>query len=259
MRHQVIELLCRDEAETLAVGRALAAVVRGGEVVAIDGPLGAGKTRLVRGLALGMGFEGTVVSSPTYVVVNEYVLGDEIRLFHVDAYRLTGPADLDSLGWERVMDGSAVVAIEWAERVSSALGTEQGVWRVRMETVGDATQPEQTVRRIEVVPPTGSLWAQRDGAEELRRVAAVLTGDGQRPVSGGALPRGWVRCAITGKAVPPDSPTFPFADERSRLADLGRWMSGAYMLSRELTEEDEGEIGDGSGGGSGTRPSRPLN
>ena len=79
-----LRLQTRGEVETLAVGRALAGAVRPGDIVAIDGPLGAGKTRLVRGLALGLGFEGSVVSSPTFVVVNEYV-------------RNAGP-ELESLG-----------------------------------------------------------------------------------------------------------------------------------------------------------------
>jgi tRNA threonylcarbamoyladenosine biosynthesis protein TsaE len=233
----VLKLVAKNEAETLAVGRALAAVVRPGDIVAIDGPLGAGKTRLVRGLAMGMGFEGNVVSSPTYVVVNEYVLGEgESRLFHADAYRLSGPDDLDSLGWERVVDGSGVVAVEWAERVAAALGTgaegEPPLWRVRMEPVGGL---EETRRVIEVEPAAG--WRGREGAAELDRLAALLREGAKH--EGLPLPRGWARCATTGKPVPPDSATFPFADERARLADLGRWMSGAYVLGRELTEEDQ--------------------
>lgn len=252
----VIELTSHNEAETLAIGRALAAVTRPGDVVAIDGPLGAGKTRLVRGLAMGMGFDGSVVSSPTFVVVNEYVRGEDeaalndelatlppgggARLFHVDAYRLSGPDDLDSLGWDRVMDGSAVVAVEWAERIGGAWasGKEQVVWGVRMEAVGGPEEHGRGgARRIEITPPGNILWKAREGARELIKLARVMGGEAG---DGIPLPRGWVRCAISGKPVPPDSPTFPFADERSRMADLGKWMSGAYTVSREITEDDEG-------------------
>ncbi|MCC6321380.1 MAG: tRNA (adenosine(37)-N6)-threonylcarbamoyltransferase complex ATPase subunit type 1 TsaE [Phycisphaerales bacterium] len=242
----------RSESETLSIGLVLATIARPGDLIAIDGPLGAGKTRLVRGLALGLGFDAGVVSSPTYVVVNEYVRGagggeadEPIRLFHADAYRLTSAEDLDSLGWERIIDGSAIVAIEWAERIAPALveaETQRGlsVWRVRMEPVADETAGEgMTLRRVTIEPPRAGAWAAREGAVELRRLAAVLGEGASRGGHGQRLPRGWARCPSTGKPVPPDSPTFPFADDRARLADLGRWMSGAYTISRQLTQEDE--------------------
>jgi tRNA threonylcarbamoyladenosine biosynthesis protein TsaE len=271
-------LLSHNEPETLAIGRAIGAALRPGDVVAIDGPLGAGKTRLVRGIALGMGFEGSVVSSPTYVIVNEYLRpADETdfrhtprRLFHVDAYRLSSAEDLDSLGWDRVMssDSDAAVAIEWADRITGGegglidlhklaasdperLGPEPGLCRVRMELVGPIDesapsddQPPPGLRRITLDPP--GVWRARpgDGWRDLARLAAILPDapsaiptDTRLP-----LPRTWARCAITGRAVPPDSPTFPFADERARLADLGRWISGAYTISREIRPEDESDI-----------------
>lgn len=266
-----MHLLARSEAETLAVGRALGAAARPGDVIAIDGPLGAGKTRLVRGIALSLGFAGGIVSSPTFVVVNEYARegdgggsgagtagGVGVRLFHVDAYRLSGVDDLESLGWDRVTDGSALVAVEWAERLGDAAvwasagsGAEPSVWRVRMEPTGPegegASAGKEPAgppwRRIEIVPPS-PLWTTRGGAADLERAARVLSESGAAGLEG-PLPRGWIRCATTGKPVPPDSPTFPFADERARMADLGRWMSGAYTLSREITEEDEDEAGRG--------------
>ena len=76
-------LMSHNEPETLAIGRAIGALLAPGDVVAIDGPLGAGKTRLVRGIALGLGLPGSVVSSPTYVMVNEYVIADAIRIIRV--------------------------------------------------------------------------------------------------------------------------------------------------------------------------------
>ena len=244
-------LTSHNEPETLSIGRVLATIARPGDLIAIDGPLGAGKTRLVRGLALGLGFDAGVVSSPTYVVVNEYVRGagggeadEPVRLFHADAYRLTSADDLDSLGWERIIDGSAIVAIEWAERIAPALveaetQRELPVWRVRMDPVTDASENEgMTLRRVTIEPPRAGAWAAREGAAELRRLAAVL-GEGASPGPDQRLPRGWARCPATGKPVPPDSATFPFADDRARMADLGRWMSGAYTISRELTQDDE--------------------
>src|SRR5262245_47994123 len=87
------------EAETLLLGGALGSLLRGGDVVLLDGPLGAGKTTLVRAVAAGMGLDTGAVASPTFVVVHEY--GD--RLVHVDAYRLGSAEDLDSLGWDRLI------------------------------------------------------------------------------------------------------------------------------------------------------------
>lgn len=236
-------VVSQTETETLAVGRVLGALARPGDLIAIDGPLGAGKTRLVRGIALGIGLDGGLVSSPTFVVVNEYTnpdADDPVRLFHLDAYRLSGPDDLETLGWDRIADGSAVVAVEWAERIAPALleaetHREHPVWRVRMEPVPGL---ELSARRIEIIPPRLGLWSARRGAGDLRHLAAILGDHAPPPPSDAPLPRGWARCPTTGKPVPPDAPTFPFADEHARMADLGRWMSGAYTVSREITEDD---------------------
>jgi tRNA threonylcarbamoyladenosine biosynthesis protein TsaE len=125
---------------TARVGGAVGALLRAGDVLALHGDLGAGKTNLVRGIAAGMGLDERQVSSPTFVIVNEYTArASDARaepvgpLLHVDAYRLSGPDDLDSVGWERVMDGTAAVAVEWAERIAGggALGDEAFVGHVR--------------------------------------------------------------------------------------------------------------------------------
>lgn len=245
----MLELTSTQEAHTLAIGRAIGGLLEPGDVVAIDGPLGAGKTRLVRGIALGMGFDDSVVSSPTFVIVNEYALPpdrvppeDDLglrspplrRLFHVDAYRLSGPDDLDSLGWDRVApepeQADSAAAIEWAERIAPAL-PQQRTLRVRMEPEGD---PAANIRRVRIEAPIG--WRSRGGWADLVRVAGVLNGS---PQVGAAPPRGWARCPVTGKPVPPDGETFPFADERSRMVDLGRWATGAYTISREIRAEDD--------------------
>lgn len=287
------ELVSHNEPETLAVGRALGALLAPGDVVAIDGPLGAGKTRLVRGIALGLGLPGSVVSSPTYVMVNEYTLPDgpepvptneprPRRMFHVDAYRLSGPDDLDSLGWDRVVNpaAEAVVAIEWAERIAGPAseggtavlldrsghslredGAEPALCKVRMEPVApepgetipaadtdEHSAPQPGIRLISVeIPAAWAAQARAEGARgeawrDWRRLTRVLaTGDQAPPAASTALPRGWARCPTTGRPVPPDAPTFPFADSRARMADLGRWMTGAYTISREVRPEDEAD------------------
>lgn len=106
------------EADTMALARRLAVRLAPGTVVALSGELGAGKTCFVRGLAEGLGLPARSVSSPTFVIVHEY----DSRLIHIDAYRLSGPDDLESIGWEEMLDRArAVIALEWPERIAGAL------------------------------------------------------------------------------------------------------------------------------------------
>ena len=106
------EHLTSSEAETIAVGRELGARLRPGDVVLLEGPLGAGKTAFARGLAEGLGGDGDAVSSPTFTIVQEY-RGPTV-LQHVDLYRLTS-AEVDDLGLEDLMEDS-VLAVEWPDR-----------------------------------------------------------------------------------------------------------------------------------------------
>ncbi len=212
----------------MALGAALGRVLRAGDVVALHGELGAGKTCLVRGIAAGMGLDPSVVSSPTFLIVHEYEPARHRpgapELVHVDAYRLGGVEDLDSIGWDRVCDGSAVIVIEWAERVAGALPAGERRLDISMETV------DRRTRRI--VIEGARAWQDRGGWEKVEGSAPPVS------PAPGKLPKGWVRCPVSGSPVAPDSPTFPFADQKCRLADLGRWFSGSYVVSRELKEED---------------------
>ena len=107
--------------ETIELARHLAATLRAGDVVVLDGPLGAGKTCFVRGLAAGLGLDPSHVSSPTFIICQEYENGD-LRLAHVDAYRLSGPEELDSIGWRELLEAdNTIVAVEWPSRIASAL------------------------------------------------------------------------------------------------------------------------------------------
>ena len=100
------------EGATAAVGRALARDLKAGQVVLLEGPLGAGKTAFARGLAEGLGCDPEDVSSPTFTIVQEY--RGSVPLQHVDLYRLT-PVEVDDLGLEDLVDGS-VLAVEWPDR-----------------------------------------------------------------------------------------------------------------------------------------------
>ena len=121
------------EEETEAVGAALAETLRPGDVVALYGDLGAGKTAFVRGLARGLGVWETV-SSPTFTIVNEYP--GKIPLFHFDMYRLRDEQELFDIGWEDYLDRGGVCAREWSERVEGAIGPE--AVRVTLRCADDA-------------------------------------------------------------------------------------------------------------------------
>ncbi len=113
-----MEHLSHSETETEALGEALAARLRAGDVVAYLGDLGAGKTAFTRGLARGLGYTGRV-TSPTFTIVNEYE--GKMPLFHFDMYRLEGEEDLFGIGWEDYLSRGGVCAVEWSERVAGAL------------------------------------------------------------------------------------------------------------------------------------------
>ena len=100
------------EAETIAAGRDLARSLAAGDVVLLEGPLGAGKTAFARGLAEGLGCESDAVASPTFTIVHEYP--GRVPLQHVDLYRLN-VVETDDLGLEDLQEG-AVLAVEWPDR-----------------------------------------------------------------------------------------------------------------------------------------------
>jgi tRNA threonylcarbamoyladenosine biosynthesis protein TsaE len=117
------------EAETIQIGREVGAGLRPGDAVLLEGPLGAGKTAFVRGLAQGLGCDPESVSSPTFTVVQEYA--GRTPLQHVDLYRLK-PIEIDDLGLEELMAGS-VLAVEWPDRWHRA---PAGAMLVTLEPLG---------------------------------------------------------------------------------------------------------------------------
>ncbi|MGM0454254.1 MAG: tRNA (adenosine(37)-N6)-threonylcarbamoyltransferase complex ATPase subunit type 1 TsaE [Thermodesulfobacteriota bacterium] len=105
------------EEQTRALGRALGRYIDRPVTIALTGDLGSGKTALIKGLASGLDVAAQyAVTSPTYNIVNEYP--GRLRLFHVDLYRLSAPEELDDIGFEEIVSGEGVVAIEWAERTA---------------------------------------------------------------------------------------------------------------------------------------------
>ena len=119
--------------ETIEVGRKIGSQLKGGEVVAICGLLGSGKTHLIKGIAAGAGAEdGRQVNSPTFVIVNEYagVGPGQLDIYHIDAYRLNSIGEFEMIGFDDFCYPESVVLIEWGEKVESAL---QGIDYIRIE------------------------------------------------------------------------------------------------------------------------------
>ncbi len=111
------------EAETIALGERLGAVLRPGDIVALEGDLGAGKTRFVRGMVRGLGHDERLVSSPTYVLAHEYATNHAApALVHIDAYRVHSLEELDGLGLDRAIESGAALVVEWASRLADLIG-----------------------------------------------------------------------------------------------------------------------------------------
>ncbi len=118
-----MDLVIRSDSEerTLALGRTLGAALDPGDVVCLEGELGTGKTVLVRGMARGRGYDGPV-TSPTFIIINPYPAA---TLCHVDAYRLSDGEQLVEAGIDDFLDGCWICAVEWAQRVRSALPSKR--------------------------------------------------------------------------------------------------------------------------------------
>jgi tRNA threonylcarbamoyladenosine biosynthesis protein TsaE len=140
------------ESETELVARALARHIEPGVVIGLAGPLGAGKTRLVRGLAEALGVDPGAIASPTFVLIHEYE--GRIPVVHCDVYRLQNGDEFEALGVEEYWSSGAVCLVEWADRVADRL--PPGAWFVRIEPTGVESRrlvlelpPGDARRRIE--------------------------------------------------------------------------------------------------------------
>jgi tRNA threonylcarbamoyladenosine biosynthesis protein TsaE len=125
------EILSYGEAQTLAWAMSFAERLRPGDTVALSGNLGAGKTVVCRGIALGLGFAGDV-HSPSYALVHEYA-GARLPLFHMDLYRLKEGADWEEIGLDHYFHEGGVCLVEWPERLPSS---QPFAWRIRLASEG---------------------------------------------------------------------------------------------------------------------------
>ena len=147
-------LVSPDPATTRAIGAALAAAARPGDIVCLRGDLGAGKTQLAKGYAAGLGVAATV-TSPSFVLMAEY--DGRLPLFHIDLYRLADAVDAIAAGLFDERQAAGVTLVEWPERLGSALP------RARLDVVFHGTGDEPRtidvdalsagyVRYLEVLP-----------------------------------------------------------------------------------------------------------
>ncbi|MBQ3806529.1 MAG: tRNA (adenosine(37)-N6)-threonylcarbamoyltransferase complex ATPase subunit type 1 TsaE [Kiritimatiellae bacterium] len=111
----VFEVSCVEE--TWALAKELAKELNPGDVVCLEGDLGAGKTTFTQGLAAALGVPGRV-TSPTFCIVQEHQSPD-VLLVHMDLYRLHGEEDVEAIGWEDYLSRGAIIAVEWPERAGA--------------------------------------------------------------------------------------------------------------------------------------------
>ncbi len=130
--------------ETIEFGRKFGSQLKGGEVIALVGPLGAGKTHLIKGIVAGLGAEDAAneVTSPTFVLVNEY--SGRLEVYHLDAYRLDSIAQFEQIGFDDYCHLGSVVLIEWADKIEKALA---GINYIKIEL----SHLGQTARTVHIV------------------------------------------------------------------------------------------------------------
>lgn len=107
--------------ETMELGIALAKLLRPGDLISLEGDLGAGKTQLAKGIGAGLGIEENTITSPSFTLINQYE--GRYPLYHFDVYRIE-PVDLEELGYEEFFFGKGVCLVEWGDRVRDYLSDE---------------------------------------------------------------------------------------------------------------------------------------
>jgi tRNA threonylcarbamoyladenosine biosynthesis protein TsaE len=142
----VVEFVSGSPTQTARIGERLGRLLRGGEIICLEGSLGAGKTCFAQGLGRGWGATDDL-TSPTFTLIHElHRTSDKARLYHVDLYRIEKEAEAWMLGLTDLMDSTASVVIEWPERAPSLLPPER-LW-IKLETL-DETRRRLTFRAME--------------------------------------------------------------------------------------------------------------
>ncbi|MAC20227.1 MAG: tRNA (adenosine(37)-N6)-threonylcarbamoyltransferase complex ATPase subunit type 1 TsaE [Phycisphaerae bacterium] len=218
----LIRMDCPHEEATERLGEIIAELVDRPVCIALEGELGAGKTRLARGLARGLGLDPNVISSPTFVIHVEHLGEGEgsACLSHLDAYRTRGVEELESIGFDELLeDPRRLVAIEWASRIGDALPESRIEIRLdhrdpqtRAATVLDLrNDPRARLRLREALEARAGAWSTTLGGEKT--------------------------CPTCGKTCE-DAEARPFCSSRCRLVDLQAWFGDEYAISRPLDATD---------------------
>ncbi|MCD6153312.1 MAG: tRNA (adenosine(37)-N6)-threonylcarbamoyltransferase complex ATPase subunit type 1 TsaE [Syntrophobacterales bacterium] len=122
-KKSTLTLVSEKPGDTLNIGKIIGSKLQKGNVVALTGELGSGKTCITQGIARGLGVpENYFITSPTFTLINEY--HGRVPLYHLDVYRLSGSPDLNDIGYEEYFYGDGVVVIEWAEKIIDILPAE---------------------------------------------------------------------------------------------------------------------------------------
>ena len=128
-----LDLVSQSSLHTERIGERLARIAQPGDVLALWGELGAGKTVLAKGVATGLGLDAADIVSPTFIILREHY-GGRMPFFHLDLYRLEGQ-DLGTTGWEETLEGGGVTVIEWPDRAGAALPEDR--LDVHLEHIAD--------------------------------------------------------------------------------------------------------------------------
>jgi len=142
LKDKEIELISNSEEETISIGKKLSKLLKTGDVVALVGELGSGKTYFTKGIAIGLGISPDIVTSPSFTLVNEYE--GKIKLFHIDAYRLE-KEDFLSAGLDEYFYEDGITVMEWADKWPEIL-PEDTIW-VEFEIL-DENKRKITIRGL---------------------------------------------------------------------------------------------------------------
>ncbi|MFA5252685.1 MAG: tRNA (adenosine(37)-N6)-threonylcarbamoyltransferase complex ATPase subunit type 1 TsaE [Phycisphaerae bacterium] len=139
-----IDVITNSPEETIELGRKVGSQLKGGEVIALCGALGSGKTHLIKGIASGAGAaESKKVTSPTFVIINEYKgrlasgRSHGLDIYHIDAYRLGSVSEFEMIGFDDYCQPGSVVLIEWADKIESSLENIDYI-RVELSHAGES-------------------------------------------------------------------------------------------------------------------------
>lgn len=239
LMHFPLSFHLRDAEQTEQFGAVLGDLLRstsahpGAVILLLSGDLGAGKTTFVRGLAAGLGCDSTSVASPTFTLRMDH-RGPDRSLAHIDAWRI-GPGDLESIGFDELLAGAAVVALEWPERLEGALPARH--LRLRLEhaeAIQEGGEEGGEAGRTVTIDSAGfEPREQRRIAEGLSLlVRAPRIAPPCCPVCGRPP---------AGESSPASATHAPFCSPRCRLADLGDWLMMRHRIEgKDVPEFDEG-------------------